>query len=264
MGNALLQIHDLHVKVGEKEILKGINLRISMGEVHTLFGPNGSGKTTLLFALMGFEGYKITKGKIIFSGKEITDLPPYEKAKLGIGMSFQKPPAVKGVKLRQLAELCAKEDGKIIEEYAQTLNLLEHLDREVNAGFSGGEVKRSELFQLLLQSPTLVLLDEPESGVDLENIALIGKAINLLLGRKVEPLEEKSIKEVLKQRRKSALIITHTGHILDYVESDYGHVLLDGRIICSANPREILHTIKEYGYNECYRCFSKEEKQNAR
>ncbi len=258
MKENLLEIIDLHVKVNERKILKGINLVISTGEVHALFGPNGSGKTTLLSALMGFEGYQITKGKILFSGKDITELPPYERARLGIGISFQKPPPVSGVKLRQLVQLCAKENGKNIEQYAKELNLMDHLDREVNVGFSGGEVKRSELLQLIVQSPNMVLLDEPESGVDLENIALIGKAINLLLGRKVEPKNEKPIKEVIKQRRKSALVITHTGHILDYVEPDYGHVLLDGKIICAGNPREILHTIKEHGYNECYRCFSKE------
>jgi len=260
MKENLLEIFDLHVKVGEKEILKGMNLTISTGEVHALFDPNGSGKSTLLFALMGFEGYKVIKGKILFSGKDITGLPPYERARLGIGISFQKPPPVNGVKLRQLVGLCAKKESENIEEYAQVLNLIEHLEREVNVGFSGGEVKRSELLQLLLQSPHMVLLDEPESGVDIENIVLIGKAINLLLGRKVEPKGEKPIKEVLKQKRRSALIITHTGHILNYVEPDYGHVLLDGKIICSGNPREILHTIKEHGYNECYRCFSKEER----
>ena len=260
MKERLLEIIDLHVKLAEKEILKGINLTISMGEVHALFGPNGSGKTTLLSALMGFGDYKIVKGKIIFSGKDITHIPPYERARLGIGISFQKPPPVNGVKLKQLVELCARENGKVIEEYARELNLLEHLEREVNVGFSGGEVKRSELLQLLLQSPNMVLLDEPESGVDLENIVLIGRAINLLLGRKVEPKGEKPIKEVLKQKRKSALIITHTGHILDYVEPDHGHVLLDGKIACSGNPREILHTIKEHGYNECYRCFIKEDR----
>lgn len=259
MKERLLEIIDLHVKVSEKQILKGINLTISLSEVHALFGPNGSGKTTLLSAIMGFDEYKIVKGKILFSGKDITGLPPYERARLGIGISFQKPPPVNGVKLKQLVELCAKEDGRLIKEYAKDLNLSEHLEREVNVGFSGGEVKRSELLQLLLQSPNMVLLDEPESGVDLENIVLIGKAINILLGRKVEPNGKQSIRSVLRRKRKSALIITHTGHILDYVEPDLGHVLLDGRIVCSGNPREILHTIKEYGYNECYRCFAKED-----
>ncbi len=249
----LLEIKDLYVSIGKKEILKGINITVPFGEVHVLFGPNGSGKTTLLSAIMGFEGYRIEKGRIIFDGKDITGLPPYERAKLGIGISFQKPPAISGLKLRRLVEICAK-DKKKIEEYAKILNLSEHLEREVNVGFSGGEVKRSELLQLLVQEPRLVLLDEPESGVDLENVALIGDAINLLLGRKIKPEQEKSLKEIRKERKKSALIITHTGYILDYVEADIGHVLLDGRIICSGNPREILHTIKRHGYSECYKC----------
>jgi len=249
----LLEIKDLYVSIGKKEILKGINITVPFGEVHVLFGPNGSGKTTLLSAIMGFEEYRIEKGRIIFDGKDITGLPPYERAKIGIGMSFQKPPAISGVKLRRLVEICTK-DKKKIEEYAKILNLSEHLEREVNVGFSGGEVKRSELLQLLVQEPRLVLLDEPESGVDLENVALIGDAINLLLGRKIKPEQEKSLKEIRKERKKSALIITHTGYILDYVEADIGHVLLDGRIICSGNPREILHTIKRHGYSECYKC----------
>lgn len=255
---ALLKIEDLYVEVAGRNVLSGVNLEINPGEVHALFGPNGAGKTTLLSTIMGFEGYKIVKGKIIFQGEDITGIPPYELAKRGIGISFQRPPAVKGVKLKQFVELFARNDGELIEKYARQLNLLDHLNREVNVGFSGGEIKRSELLQLLLQDPLMVLLDEPESGVDLENIALIGKEMNHLLGRKLEPKEGRPIKELLQERRKSALLITHTGHILDYVEVDKGCVLFDGRIICEENPREILHTIKKYGYEECYRCFRKE------
>jgi len=181
----LFKLEGVHVEVKGKEILRGINLEIRGGEVHALFGPNGSGKTSLINAIFGFENYKITKGRVIFQGEDITHLPPYEKAKRGLGISFQRPPAIKGVKLLSLARLCAKKDGLLIEEYAKKLNLLSHLEREVNVGFSGGEMKRLELFLLLLQDPVMVFLDEPESGVDLENIALIGQAINRLLGRKV-------------------------------------------------------------------------------
>lgn len=251
----LLKVEDLHVEVGQREILSGVNLEIGWGEVHALFGPNGSGKTTLICAIFGFEGYRITRGRVFFQGEDITHLPPHEKARRGLGLSFQRPPSIRGVRLRQLAEICAKHDGDLIEEYARRLNLTEHLDRELNVGFSGGEMKRAELFLLLLQDPLMVFLDEPESGVDLENIALVGQAINRLLGRKVEPDSRRPIKELLKERRKSALIITHTGHILDYVEADQGHVLLGGKIVCRGNPREILYTIKEHGYEECYRCF---------
>ncbi len=250
---ALLEVKDLHVEVEGREILSGVNMRIDPGETHVLFGPNGSGKTTLMSAIMGFEGFCVTKGKILFQGEEITGLSVNERAKRGLGIAFQRPPAVKGVKLRQLAELCAKRDGELIEEYAKKLNLSEHLDRDINVGFSGGEIKRAELLQLILQDPVMVFLDEPESGVDLENVVLVGRAINHLLGRKREPEEGKSLKE-LHRERKSGLIITHTGHILEYVDADVGHVLVEGRIVCRANPREILHTIREYGYEECYRC----------
>jgi len=158
------------------------------------------------------------------------------------------------VRLRGLLELCAARDGKLLEEYARRLNLLEHLDRELNVGFSGGEMKRAELLQLLLQAPRLALLDEPESGVDLENIALIGWAVNHLLGRRREPDRQHSLRELHREGRRSGLLITHTGHILQYVDADQGHVLVEGRVVCRGNPREILHTIQEYGYNECYRC----------
>ena len=256
MGQKILEVVDLHVSVEGKGVLSGVDLAIGAGEVHTLFGPNGSGKTTLISAIMGFEGYEVTKGDILFKGKSVLGLSTDERARLGMGLSFQRPPVVRGVKLRQLIELCARSDGDLLDEYAKALNMTEFLDREVNLGFSGGEIKRAEILQLLLQDPELVFLDEPESGVDLENIALIGEAVNMLLGRHPKPNAEKPLKEVAR-KRKAGLIITHTGHILDYVNADVGNVLLDGKIVCSGNPREILRTIREYGYNECYRCFRK-------
>ena len=167
----LLEVKDLHVSIGKKEILKGVNLQIKKGEVHAIFGPNCSGKTTLLNAMMGFAGYTV-KGKIIFGGRDITHLSVNERARMGLGISFQRPPAIRGVKLRRLIESSAKRNGKFLEAYAKNLNLVDFLEREVNVGFSGGEIKRAELLQLILQDPDLVLLDEPESGVDLENIAL--------------------------------------------------------------------------------------------
>lgn len=253
-----LEVKDLHVSIGKKEILKGVNLQIKKGEVHAIFGPNGSGKTTLLNALMGFAGYTV-KGKILFDGKDISHLPVNERAQMGIGISFQRPPAIRGVKLRRLIETSAKGNGKFLEEYAKGLNLVDFLEREVNVGFSGGEIKRAELLQLILQNPNLVLLDEPESGVDLENIVLIGEYTNHLLGRKRGPNKEKTMKELYREKKKSGLIITHTGHILDYVNVDMGYILMQGRITCQANPRDMLHTIRECGFGECYRCFRGEE-----
>lgn len=263
INNYLLEVIDLHVSIGEKEILKGINLKVRKGEIHAIFGPNGSGKTTFLNAVMGFANYKV-KGKIFFQGKDITRIPVYERAKLGIGISFQRPPAIRGVKLRQLIMNTAKRNGKFLEDYARKLNLLEFLEREVNVGFSGGEIKRSELLQLIMQDPELIFLDEPESGVDIENIAVIGEFTNHLLGRKVKPDTKKTMKQLSRERKKSGLIITHTGHILDHVDADIGHVFMQGKIACEANPREMLHTIKKYGFEECSRCFFGEEKYDKR
>jgi len=244
-----LLVKDLFVEADGKEILKGINLQIRDGEVHVLFGPNGSGKSSLLLAIMGSPKYQVTHGKIYFNGKDITELPTYERAKLGIGLALQHPPQVKGVKLRKLLEFI---NNKQIEELAEELQLKEHLERGVNVGFSGGEAKRSELLQLMVQSPSLILLDEPESGVDLENMALVGKILEKLLKR--YPIRERHV---------SGLIITHTGYVLDYITADVGHVMLDGRIICTGNPYDILITIREHGFLPCTECWKK-ELQNAK
>ena len=211
-----------------------------------IFGPNGGGKTTLLMTIMGFPRYQMTKGKIFFKGKDITDLPLDKRANLGIGLSFQRPPVVRGVKTRDIVAACLKEpeDSKTAEQLAAKVNLTEFLDRDINYGFSGGEIKRSEMMQLLAQKPEIALLDEPESGVDLENIALIGELINELLEKECPIVD----------RQCMGLIITHTGHILDYVDARTGYVMCDGRIGCEGDPHEILKTIKQKGYGECTRC----------
>jgi len=190
---------------------------------------------------------------MIFKGQDITHMPLNERANLGIGLSFQRPPTIKGVKMRQMLEICGKGE-KDVESMAQHLDFGEFLGRDLNDGFSGGEIKRSELLQLMAQDPDFLLLDEPESGVDLENIALIGKVIERLLQRDIEFHKGKSHKELKRERRKAGLIITHTGYILDYLDADVGHVLIDGELVCRSNPREILKTIKEQGYDECVKC----------
>lgn len=238
----LLVIENLHVEVEGKEVLKGVNLTIKEGETAILFGPNGSGKTTLLMTVMGFNGYNIKEGKIIFKGIKLNGLPPYERAKIGIGIAFQKPPKIKGVKLKSILEIVAK--NKDYEDFIEILNLKEHINRDVNMGFSGGEMKKSEILQLLAQSPDLVLLDEPESGVDLENVKILGKVISILLEKH----------KFIRDRKRAGLIITHTGYILDYVEADRGYIMLDGRIVCEANPHEILKKIQKSGFKECERC----------
>lgn len=249
----MLRIEDLRVEVEGRKILHDVDLGINHGETHVLFGPNGSGKTTLLMATMGFPSYRITGGKIAFKGEDITNRPLNERANLGIGLSFQRPPTIRGVKMRQMLEICGKGE-KDVESMARDLDFNEFLDRDLNAGFSGGEIKRSELLQLMAQDPDFFLLDEPESGVDLENIALIGEVIERLLQRELRAQQGKSRRELKRERKKSGLIITHTGYILDYLDADVGHVLMDGELACSGNPREILKTIKEQGYDECVRC----------
>jgi len=242
----MLEINQLTVAIEGREILRDVSLSIGTGETHVLFGPNGSGKTTLLMTIMGFPKYQVVRGNIIFKGEDITRLAPDERARLGIGMSFQRPPVVRGVRTRDMITACLKAEAKEenISRLAEKANLADFLEREINYGFSGGEIKRSELMQLMAQRPALTLLDEPESGVDLENIALIGELINELL-EKACPM---------RLRNCSGLIITHTGHILDYVHARTGYIMIDGQIGCRGDPHEILATIKEKGYEECVKC----------
>jgi len=249
----MLLIEDLQVELAGKIILKHIDLEIKPGETHVLFGPNGSGKTSLLMTIMGYPQYKITGGKILFKGEDVTYSPINERAKLGIGMSYQRPPTIHGLKTRQIVQICAKDEVKV-EDLAKRVDFQDFLDRDVNAGFSGGEIKRSELLQLMAQNPDLMLFDEPESGVDLENITLVGKTIAKLLQKECPNTEDKSRLQVKRERTKMGLIITHTGHILDYVAVDKGQVLYNGILSCSTNPREILKCIGEIGYEECVRC----------
>jgi Fe-S cluster assembly ATP-binding protein len=247
----MLEIRDLSVEVEGKPILHDVNLSIGVGETHALFGPNGGGKTTLLMALMGFPRYNVTSGKILFRGQDITKASLDERARMGIGMSFQRPPVVRGVKTRDMVTASIEArggNGVDIDDVASRLNMTELLDREINYGFSGGEIKRSELLQLMAQQPDLVLLDEPESGVDLVNMALIGEMINVLLQ-----------KELKRRRKRSCLMITHTGHILDYVHAGKGYVLIDGTIPCQREALEVLDSIKENGYEGCVKCLCQNE-----
>lgn len=245
-SKTLLEIRGLHVSVGDREILKGIDLEIREGETHVLLGPNGGGKTTLLNTIVGLPGYRVTAGTIRFKGQDLLGLDIDERARLGIGVAYQRPPAVRGVKLRQLIGVAA--GGQIAEEDVtaldEDLNLGHMLDRDVNMGFSGGEAKRSEMAQLLAQAPDLALFDEPESGVDLDNIAVVGGAMNALLKGE----------ERIAERTRAGLIITHTGHILEFVNADVGHVLYNGRLACKGNARDLIEEISDHGYDQCVEC----------
>jgi len=239
----MLEIDDLWINIDDKEVLKGINLRVPVGETHILFGKNGSGKSSLLMSIMGFERYKVKQGRITFIGQDITRMPIYERARLGLGLSFQRPPTIRGVKTADVLRVCSR--GAVMPEVlAAAYDFTRFLDREVNYGFSGGELKRSELLQLLAQNPKMVLLDEPESGVDLENLQVVGKIIAHLLQKERRP----------QAREKSGLIITHTGFIMDYVNADRAYILSGGRLCCQGNPRDLLHDIKNFGYEECAKC----------
>ena len=235
----MLNIVDLHVEAGGREILKGVNLTVKEGETSILFGPNGSGKSTLLASIMGYSTIKVTQGEILFKGKNITDMPVDERAKMGIGMMMQRPPNIYGVKLGDLLRATANDADKAIAE-ADRFRMEKFMDREINVGFSGGEIKRSELLQLTAQSPELLLLDEPESGVDLESIDLIG--------RKVHDILEEGRDST--GRHVSSLVITHTGQIMDYIGAKYGYVMKTGVVDRVGDPMELLKEIREHGYGE--------------
>jgi Fe-S cluster assembly ATP-binding protein len=245
-GSKMLEIKDLTVEVEGKEIIRNLNLNIESGEVHVLFGPNGCGKTTLLMTILGYPNYKVKKGRITLKGGDITDLPTNERVKLGMGMSFQHPPEIRGVRLGDMVNIAqGKKEGKIDEgmiALARRLNIsIEFLNRDVNLGFSGGEVKRSEILQLLAQSPDFIMFDEPDSGVDVENIELIGEIMSELLERHKRPSE----------RARAGLIITHSGFVMQYIKADRAHVMLNGQIACSGMPDEITKHIMEEGFEKC-------------
>lgn len=249
----MLDLEDLAVDVNGKRILSNVNLHIGAGEVHALLGPNGSGKTSLLLAILGFPNHKIAKGEIIFKGKEITNLPTNERVKMGLGIAFQHPPEIRGVKLVDMLRICKgikEEELAEIKGLWERLNFSEEfLERDINLGFSGGEVKKSEILQLLAQNPDFMMFDEPDSGVDVENAELIGRVMSEMLQR-----DKRS-----SERRKSALIITHTGFISNYVKADRAHVLLNGMLACSGIPDEIVGHIMEEGFENCVRECLKEQ-----
>jgi Fe-S cluster assembly ATP-binding protein len=240
---ALLEVNNLSVKVEGKLILKDLNFNLKEGASHILFGPNGSGKTTLISTLMGLPGYEVVSGKILFQGVDITNKGVDERAKLGIIVSFQNPPEITGVKLGDLLKLClgkTASDEFSAEEMAQieAFRLTSFLNRDVNLGFSGGERKRSEILQLIFLKPKLLLLDEPDSGVDVESLRMIST----------------EIQKYIEHSGSSALIITHKGDILEYIKASYGCILLNGQFHCFKEPMRIYEDIKRLGYEECVAC----------
>ena len=236
MTGNLLEINSLTVEVSGKRVLEDVDLQIAKGEVHVLFGPNGSGKSTLLMTILGFPAYRVVSGEIIFKGKDITNLPINERVNLGINVAFQNPPAIRGVKLGEIIEHWIPDQNEIDNLLEKVKFPSEFLKRDVNLGFSGGEIKKSEVLQMMAQGGDFLMLDEPDSGVDVENLQLVGRVIDEML------------------RDRSGLIITHQGYILRFVNADVAHVLIEGTIVCSGKPTKILSQIIREGYGWCLKC----------
>lgn len=240
---SILEVKGLSVKIEGKLILKDVNFSLKEGESHILFGPNGSGKTTLINTLMGLPGYEVVAGKILFNNQDITHKSVDERAKLGIVVGFQNPPEITGVKLGDLLKLCL---GKTVndefsteeKEQIEAFRLTTFLDRDINMGFSGGERKRSEILQLIFLKPKLLLLDEPDSGVDVESLKLIAS----------------EIQRYITNTGSSALIITHKGDILEYIKAGFACILLGGQFHCFTEPNAIYEDIKRLGYEGCVAC----------
>jgi len=245
----MLDIKNLHVSVEGKELLHDVNITILDGEVHSLFGPNGSGKTTLIMTIMGYPQFEVTKGEILFEGQNLLNLEIDERARLGIGVAQQRPPTIRGVKLRNIIDFYSKsnpEKADYISQQVEKFEMQDFVDREINANLSGGEIKRSEIFQMIIASPKFLILDEPDSGIDPEFLGKIG-------GMLTEILKSKKYQDQIITGN-SGLVITHTGNILDYFEADLAHLMMDGTICCTGNPQEMLEQIQQHGYEYCIKC----------
>ncbi|AGP31463.1 ABC transporter ATP-binding protein [Corynebacterium terpenotabidum] len=240
MTTPLLELKNVSIAAvaddgSEKTICHDVNLTLNEGERHILLGPNGSGKSTLLAGIMGLHPFRITAGTATLRGEDITDLETEERAHAGIGLAFQRPPALAGVSVERLAAAIGASDR--LDAVSESLGL-DHLDdRDVNCGFSGGEAKRFEVMKLALQGPQLCLFDEPESGVDLEQVGVVGRAVSELLDAKDA-----------EGRHRSALVITHTGFILDSLDATVAHLMVDGTIVSSGEPRAMFDHIRTNGY----------------
>jgi Fe-S cluster assembly ATP-binding protein len=242
----MLEIKDLHASVGGTEILKGINLSVGAGEVHAIMGPNGSGKSTLSYVLAGKDGYEVTSGSVTYEGKDLLEMETDERACEGIFLAFQYPVEIPGVnntyflkaavnakrKYQGLDELNAMDFMKLMKEKMPLVEMKQELlTRSVNEGFSGGEKKRNEIFQMAVLEPKLSLLDETDSGLDIDALRIVASGVNSL-----------------RNDERSMIVITHYQRLLDYIEPDFVHVLSDGKIIKSGDKSLALE-LEEKGYN---------------
>ena len=244
----MLKINNLHATVADKPILKGLSLAINAGEIHAIMGPNGAGKSTLAYVLGGRPGYEVTEGSVTFDGADLLDMEPHERAAAGLFLGFQYPVEIPGVsnvqflreslnaqrKARGEEPLSGGEFLKLAREKAGLLKLdMDMLKRPVNVGFSGGEKKRNEMVQMGILDPTLAILDETDSGLDIDALRVVGDGINT----------------IMRRPDKAVLLITHYQRLLDYVQPDFVHVLAAGRIVRSGGP-ELARALEEHGYAE--------------
>ena len=247
MNDILLEIKDLHAKAGEKEILRGINLTIRKGEIHAVMGPNGAGKSTLSAVLTGKPSYEVTSGSVTFMGRDLLEMKPEERAWAGLFLSFQYPVEIPGVsitnfmktainsrrKAQGLEPMKAGDFLKLMKEKMARVQMKpEFARREVNVGFSGGEKKRNEIFQMAMLDPSLAILDETDSGLDVDALRIVADGVNSL-----------------HTPEKSAIVITHYQKLLEYVRPDIVHVLKEGRIVRTGG-REIVEMIEKDGFEQ--------------
>jgi len=237
----MLKIENLRVEIEGQEIIKGLDLEMGKGEIHAIMGPNGSGKSTLSNVLMGHPRYEVTDGSITFEGEDVMELEPDERAKLGMFLAFQYPSEVPGVSVANFLrtavnsvreeQLSPMDMYRLLQEKMQVMQMdPKFAERYLNEGFSGGEKKRNEILQMLMLDPTLAIMDETDSGLDIDALQVVAKGVNELRGPEF-----------------SAMIITHYQRILRYIEPDYVHVMLDGRLVTSGG-KELAEQLEENGY----------------
>ena len=242
----MLSIKNLHASIGDKEILKGINLEVKAGEIHAIMGPNGAGKSTLASIIAGNENYEVTGGEITLDGEDLSELAPEERAHKGVFLSFQYPVEIPGVSVTNFMrtainetrkangqeEMSAKEMLKVIREKSELLEIdRKFLSRSLNEGFSGGEKKRNEIFQMAMLEPKLAILDETDSGLDIDALRIVANGVNKL-----------------KSDKNAIIVITHYQRLLDYIQPDFVHVLADGKIIKTGDKNLALE-LEDKGYD---------------
>ena len=242
----MLKVKNIHAKIEDKGILNGIDLEIKAGEIHAIMGPNGSGKSTLASVITGKEEYEVTDGQILFENEDLEEVSPEERAHKGIFMSFQYPIEIPGItttnfiktainetrKARGENDMPAKDMLKMLREKCDLLDIdQKFLSRSINDGFSGGEKKRNEIFQMAMLEPKLAILDETDSGLDIDALKIVANGVNKL-----------------KSKDNAVVVITHYQRLLDYIIPDYVHVLFDGKIVKSGT-KELAHELEEKGYD---------------